>query len=35
MDCDALRDDQWGRIKGFVPGGAKSKRDPRTGFLTQ
>jgi transposase len=30
MDCDALRDDQWERIKGFVPGGAKGKRGPRT-----
>lgn len=30
MDCDALRDDQWDRIKGFVPGGTKGKRDPRT-----
>src|SRR3546814_13769456 len=30
MDCDALRDDQWERIKGFVPGGTKGKRGPRT-----
>jgi hypothetical protein len=30
MDCDALRDDQWDRIKGFVPGGTKGKRGPRT-----
>ena len=30
MDCDALRDDQWERIKSFVPGGAKGKRGPRT-----
>ncbi len=30
MDCDALRDDQWERIKGFAPGGAKGKRGPRT-----
>src|SRR5690606_41902424 len=30
MDCDALRDDQWERIKGFVPGGRKGKRGPRT-----
>ena len=22
MDCDTLRDDQWDRIKGFVPGAA-------------
>jgi transposase len=29
MDCDALRDDQWERIKGFVPGGTKGKRGPR------
>jgi putative transposase len=30
MDCDGLRDDQWERIKGFVPGGRKGKRGPRT-----
>jgi transposase len=30
MDCDALRDDQWERIKVFVPGGTKGKRGPRT-----
>src|SRR5262245_2363892 len=29
MNCDVLRDDQWERIKGFVPGGAKDKRGPR------
>lgn len=29
MDCDALRDDQWDRIKGFVPGGTRGKRGPR------
>ncbi len=29
MDCDALPDDQGGRIKGFVPGGTKGKRAPR------
>ena len=29
MDCDVLRDDQWERIKGFVPGGTKGKRGPR------
>ena len=29
MYCDALRDDQWERIKGFVPGGTKGKRGPR------
>jgi len=26
MDVDALRDDQWDRIKSFVPGGTKGKR---------
>src|SRR3974377_728263 len=30
MTCDALRDDQWERIKDFVPGGRKGKRGPRT-----
>ena len=25
MDCDALRDDQWERIKGFVPGGTQGQ----------
>jgi transposase len=30
MDCDALRDDQWERIKDFVPGGTSGKRGPRT-----
>jgi transposase len=30
MDCDALRDDQWERIRSFVPGGMKGKRGPRT-----
>lgn len=30
MDCDALGDDQWERIKGFVPGGTRGKRGPRT-----
>lgn len=30
MDCDALRDDQWARIRAFVPGGTKGKRGPRT-----
>ncbi|MBY5664924.1 IS5 family transposase [Rhizobium leguminosarum] len=29
MDCDALRDDQWERIRGFVPGGTRGKRGPR------
>ena len=28
MDCDALRDDQWERLKEFVPGGRKGKRGP-------
>ncbi len=30
MDIDALRDDQWEGIKGFVPGGTRGKRGPRT-----
>ena len=30
MDCDGLRDDQWERLKAFVPGGRKGKRGPRT-----
>ena len=30
MDCDALRDDQWERLKEYVPGGRKGKRRPRT-----
>ena len=30
MDCDALRDDQWERLKDYVPGGRKGKRGPRT-----
>ena len=30
MDTDGLRDDQWERIKGHVPGGTKGKRGPRT-----
>ncbi len=30
MDCDALRDDQWERIRGFVPGGTRGKRGPGT-----
>ena len=29
-DVDALRDDQWERLKEFVPGGRKGKRGPRT-----
>ncbi|TBY60417.1 IS5/IS1182 family transposase, partial [Rhizobium leguminosarum bv. viciae] len=27
---NALRDDQWERIKDCVPGGTKGKRGPRT-----
>jgi transposase len=30
MNCDRLRDDQWERIKDFLPGGCKGKRGPRT-----
>lgn len=30
MTCDALRDDQWERLKDHVPGGRKGKRGPRT-----
>ena len=30
MTCDALRDDQWERLKDFVPGGRKGKRGPRS-----
>jgi transposase len=30
MGIDELRDDQWERIKGFVPGGTKGRRGPRT-----
>ena len=30
MDCDTLRDDQWERLEGFVPGGRKGKRGPRS-----
>jgi transposase len=30
VDCDGLRDDQWERLKAFVPGGRKGKRGPRT-----
>ncbi|NKM14464.1 IS5 family transposase [Rhizobium laguerreae] len=30
MECDALRDDQRERIRGFVPGGTRGKRGPRT-----
>jgi transposase len=30
MSCDALRDDQWNRVKDFVPGGRKGKCGPRS-----
>ncbi len=30
MDCDALQDEQWERIKGVVSGGTKGNRGPRT-----
>jgi transposase len=30
MSSDALRDDQWERLKGFLPGGTRGKRGPRT-----
>jgi transposase len=30
VDGDAFRDDQWERLKEFVPGGRKGKRGPRT-----
>lgn len=30
MDIDALRDDEWERLKGHMPGGTKGKRGPRT-----
>ncbi len=29
-DVDSLRDDQWERLKPFVPGGSKGKRGPRS-----
>jgi transposase len=29
VDCDGLRDDQWERLKEFMPGGRKGKRGPR------
>jgi transposase len=29
VDCDALRDDPWERLKEFVPGGRRGKRGPR------
>lgn len=30
VEVDGLRDDQWERVKGFVPGGTKGQRGPRT-----
>jgi transposase len=30
LDCDGLRDDQWERLKEYVPGGRKGKRGPRS-----
>lgn len=30
MDGEVLRDDQWEKIKPFVPGGRKGKRGPRS-----
>jgi hypothetical protein len=30
QDVDALRDDQWDRLRPFVPGGGKGKRGPRS-----
>lgn len=30
MEGDVLRDDQWDRIKPFVPGGMRGKRGPRS-----
>lgn len=29
-DPDRLTDEQWGRIEGFIPGGRKGKRGPRS-----
>ena len=29
-DVDGLRDDQWERLRGLIPRGAKGKRGPRT-----
>lgn len=34
MDCGALRDDPWERIKAFVPGGTKGKHGQRTHNLS-
>ncbi len=30
MEGEVLRDDQWERVKPFVPGGGKGKRGPRS-----
>lgn len=30
MSCDRLRDDQWERLKGLMPGGTRGRRGPRT-----
>ncbi|WP_298016094.1 IS5 family transposase [uncultured Parasphingopyxis sp.] len=30
MDGEVVRDDQWGRLREFVPGGRKGKRGPRS-----
>lgn len=30
IEAEGLRDDQWERVKGLVPGGTKGKRGPRT-----
>ena len=30
MSMDAVRDDQWDRLKPLLPGGSKGKRGPRT-----
>jgi transposase len=29
-DVDSLRDDQWEKLKGMMPGGTRGKRGPRT-----
>jgi len=30
VDADRLTDEQWGRLRGLMPGGCKGKRGPRT-----
>ncbi len=30
VEVDGPRDDQWDRVRGFVPSGAKGKRGPQT-----